>query len=87
MRRGVGIPLEVRKQGYAALQQRSLLDLFVPLEEQELVLNEQYQEQETGYWIENRFFRYPEFVPSSGNLRYPNLFPAPLRTARQVQQS
>lgn len=77
IRRGVGIPLEVHKQGYAALQQGSLLDLFIPLDEQETVLNEQCQEQETGYWMQDRFFEYPEFVPSSGNRRYPEFIPCP----------
>jgi len=81
-RRGVGIPLEVRKHGYAALQQGSLLNLFVPLGQQEPVLSEQCQEQATGYWIQDRFFRYPEFAPYSGNWRYPEFIPCPSKDSK-----
>jgi len=78
-RKGVGIPLKVRQQSYAALQQGNLLDLFVPVDEPESALHEQYQEQEPGYWIQGRFCRYPEFVPSpSGESRYPEFVPCPL---------
>jgi len=77
-RRGVGIPLKERQQGYVVLQQGHLLDLFIPLDEQEPALNKQYSEQEPGCWIQDRFLRYPEFAPyPSGEIGYPEFVPCP----------